>query len=94
MADEMIRTHVVFPKELIEAVDRLVGPRKRSAFFVQAVEEKIDRERLGTALATTAGFLGEESHSEWATPEHVAAWVRELRSLDRDSSERDLDRHG
>ena len=59
MADKTIRTHVVFPKELVESVDRLVGPRKRSRFFVQAIEEKIERERLGRALATTAGFLPE-----------------------------------
>ena len=38
MADKTIRTHVVFPKELVEAVDRLVGPRNRSRFFVQAIE--------------------------------------------------------
>jgi metal-responsive CopG/Arc/MetJ family transcriptional regulator len=94
VADETIRTHVVFPKELVEAVDRLVGPRKRSAFLVQAVEEKIGRERLGRALATTAGFLAEETHPEWETPEQVSAWVHELRSLDSDASERKLDRHG
>ena len=82
MADKTIRTHVVFPKELVEAVDRLVGPRKRSRFLVQAIEEKIERERLGSALATTAGFLAEGTHPEWETPEHVSAWVHELRSLD------------
>jgi hypothetical protein len=82
MADETIRTHIVFPKELVEAVDRLVGPRKRSAFFVEAVEEKIDRERLGKALSTTGGFLAEGTHPEWETPEQVSAWVHELRSLD------------
>ena len=94
MANETIRTHIVFPKELVEAVDRLVGPRKRGAFFVRAVEEKIDRERLGRALATTAGFLAEETHPEWGTPEQVSAWVHELRSLDSDVSEHKLDRHG
>lgn len=94
MADETIRTHVVFPKELVEAVDRLVGPRKRSAFLVQAVEEKFGRERLGRALATTAGFLAGETHPEWQTPEQVSAWVHELRSLDSDASEGQLDRHG
>ena len=94
MADEMIRTHIVFPKELVEAVDRLVGPRKRSAFLVQAVEEKTGREQLGRALATTAGFLAGETHPEWETPEQVSAWVHELRSLDIDAGEGKLDRHG
>jgi predicted transcriptional regulator len=94
MADETIRTHIVFPKELVEAVDRLVGPRKRSAFFVEAVEEKIDRERLGKALATTGGFLAEGTHPEWETPEQVSAWVHELRLHDSDASERKLNPHG
>lgn len=79
MADETIRTHIVFPKDLVEAVDRLVGPRNRSAFLVQAVEEKIGRERLKGALATTAGFLAEGTHPEWETPEQVSAWVRDVR---------------
>lgn len=79
MADETVRTHAVFPKVLVEAVDRLVGPRKHSAFLVQAVEEKIGRERLDRALTTTAGFLAEGTHPEWETPEQVSAWVYELR---------------
>ena len=80
MADDSIRTHVVFPKELIETVDRLVGRRKRSAFVVQAVEEKLAWERLGKALTSTAGFLASNAHPEWETPEKVSASVRELRA--------------
>ena len=60
----------------------------------RAIEEKIDRKRLGRALAATAGFLSEGTHPEWETPEQVSAWVHELRSLDGDASERKLDRHG
>jgi hypothetical protein len=69
----------LLPKKLGEAVDRLVGPCKRSAFLVQAVEEKLDRERLGRALATTAGFLPEGTHPEWETPQQVSAWVHQQR---------------
>ena len=60
----------------------------------RAIEEKIDRERLGRAHATTAGFLAEGNHPEWETPEQVSAWVHELRSLGSDASERKLDPHG
>jgi hypothetical protein len=60
----------------------------------RATEEKIDRERLGRALATTAGFLAEGGHPEWENPEQVSAWVTELRSLDSDASERKRDPHG
>ncbi len=92
MVDQTIRTHVVLPRELVEEVDELVGLRKRSAFFVQAVEEKLGRERLGRALAATKGFLADEAHPEWATPEKTSAWVRELRSVDSAASERKLSR--
>jgi hypothetical protein len=60
----------------------------------RAIEEKIDRKRLGRALATTAGFLAEGTHPEWETPEQVSSWVQKQRSLDSDTSERKLDRHG
>lgn len=60
----------------------------------RAIEEKIDRERLGRALAATAGFLAEGTHPEWGTPEQVSAWVHELRSHDSDASERKLAPHG
>ena len=92
MAGETIRTHVVFPKELVEAVDRLVGRRKRSAFLTEAVTEKVERERLGRALERTAGFLAPGAHPEWETPERVSAWVRELRAVDRDGTERTVER--
>jgi hypothetical protein len=60
----------------------------------RAIEEKIERKRLGRALATTAGFLAEGTHSECETPEQVSAWVHELRSLDSDASKRKLDSCG
>lgn len=90
MTDELVRTHVVFPKQLIEAVDLLVGHRKRSAFVVQAVEEKLAHERLGRALAMTRGFLDKDAYPEWSTPEKTSAWVRELRAFDDAATARKL----
>lgn len=86
---ETMRTHVVLPKELVEEVDRLVGQRKRSAFLTEAVSEKVARERRDRALARTAGFLAPGSHPEWASPEDVSAWVRELRAFDRAGAARE-----
>jgi predicted transcriptional regulator len=94
MVEETVRTHIVLPKELINAVDRLVGRRKRSTFFAQAVAEKLERERLGRALAATAGFLERDAHPEWQTPEDVSAWVRDLRLHDNVAGQRELSRHG
>lgn len=92
MASATVRTHVVFPKELVEEVDQLVGPRKRSAFFVEAVEAKLAHERLGRALAMTKGSLDKSAHPEWETPEKTSAWVRELRAIDDEATERKIGR--
>jgi predicted transcriptional regulator len=90
MAEELMRTHIMLPKALVEAVDQLVGHRKRSAFLVQAVEEKLAHERLGQALAMTRGYLDKDAHPEWATPEKTSAWVREMRAIDAAATARKL----
>jgi hypothetical protein len=83
---------MVIPRDLIEEIDRLVGQRKRSAFVVEAIAEKLQRERFGRALAETKGFLSEEAHPEWATPEKTSAWVRALRAVDNEVTNRKLAR--
>lgn len=40
MMKETVRTHVVLPRDLVEAVDTLVGKRTRSEFVEQALREK------------------------------------------------------
>jgi hypothetical protein len=92
MAEDTIRTHVVFPKELVQAMDRLVGQRKRSAFVAEAVAEKLQREQLGRALEETAGSLSDEDYPQWDTPEKISAWVREMRAFDNASTDRKLAR--
>ena len=92
MAEDTVRTHVVFPKELLQAVDELVGQRKRSAFVTEAVAEKLERERLGRALERTAGSLPADAYPEWETQEMISAWVRESRAFDNEATERKLSR--
>ena len=74
-----MRTHVILPDDLVEAVDRLVGKRQRSAFITEALRERVRREGLLRALKESAGILKEEDYPHWATPEKVARWVREIR---------------
>ena len=92
MASETIRTHIVFPRDLVDAVDDLVGQRKRSAFVTEAVAEKLQREQLGRALAETAGSLNAEDYPEWETQEKISAWVSEMRAFDNESTNRKLSR--
>lgn len=75
-----VRAHVVLPRELVEAVDSLVGQRKRSEFVEAALREKVARERLGKALKTSAGILNPADYPEWSTPEKTSEWVHALRT--------------
>ena len=76
------RTHIVMPVELVEEIDAQVGPRKRSRFVQEAVEEKLRRQRLQTSLAEMAGSLADVDIPGWETPEAAAEWVRALRRGD------------
>lgn len=44
------KTHLVFPRELLEMIDKLIGKRKRSKFVVEATKEKLARERFARVL--------------------------------------------
>ena len=76
----MKRAHVVVPDELLAEVDALVGPRRRSEFFAEAVREKVARERLRRVAHELAGSLRDEPPPGWETPESVSSWVRALRA--------------
>lgn len=80
------RTHVLLPPDIVEAVDRLVGQRRRSQFLADAAREKLQRidaehrftERV-TAARAAAGSLADRHIPEWATTESADAWVRQQR---------------
>jgi hypothetical protein len=80
-----MRAHVVVPDDLIAEVDELVGPRKRSEFFVEAVRERLRRARLQAAAKAAAGSLVGVETPGWETPEATSEWVRSVR---RGSTER------
>lgn len=63
----------------VEAMDRLAGKRRGSAFIAEAVRERVRREELLRVLRETAGILKAEDYPHWATPEKVARWVRKIR---------------
>jgi metal-responsive CopG/Arc/MetJ family transcriptional regulator len=81
MMKETVRTHVHVPRDLIEAIDRVAGKRKRSEFVTEALREKLTRERQKEALAATAGVLKDADYPEWETPEQTSQWVHDLRCV-------------
>lgn len=74
-----MRAHVVIPEDLLREIDDLVGPRKRSDFFVDAAREKVDREKLRMMAHELAGSLKGDTIPGWETAEAASRWVHALR---------------
>ena len=79
MSQATTRTQITVPAELVASVDRLVGRRRRSAFFVEAAAERLARLRLAEAAEQAAGSLASVDVPGWDTPEAASAWVRASR---------------
>lgn len=80
-----VRTNLLLPKDLVEEVDRYAGPRGRSRYVAEALNERLRRDRLGEAIAESAGMLDPANYPHWATPEKVVEWVRRQRAEQTDS---------
>ena len=81
------RTHIVFPAELLDAVDRLVGSRGRSKFLVEAAREKVSREEFLKALEEASGAWTDENHPELNTEADVTRYIKELRETYRERTD-------
>ena len=74
------RTHVVIPEKLVQAIDALVGKRRRSAFIADAARREVERQELLAALETTAGGWKDKNHPELR--DGAASWVAGQRQRD------------
>ena len=80
-----IPVNLSLPEELVAELDKVAGPRKRSAFAEEALRRAIKREQLRVAIERTAGSLPMEHYPHWRTSEDVVAWVREMRAEETSS---------
>jgi hypothetical protein len=78
MSHANTRTHLIVPESLVQEVDRLVGPRRRSEFFVEAAAEKLKREKL-LQVTREVMKLPPVEVPEWKTAESISQWVHDLR---------------
>jgi len=72
-----IRTHVIFPSEVLRAIDSLVGKRGRSAFLTEVARQEIKRRRILKFLERKEPAWKIENHPE--LKEGAAAWVSKMR---------------
>ncbi len=92
MSNKMTRTHIVIAKDLIDEIDRRVGPRHRSAFVSDAIEEKLRHERLVEIAEKAGGSLADVDIPGWETSEAAAEWVRASRRTDEERVRRLIER--
>lgn len=74
-----VRTNLLLPRELVEEVDRFAGPRGRSRYVAEALEERLRRDRLRIAVESTSGSIDVDDYPHWSTSDDVVDWVREMR---------------
>ena len=74
------RINVVFPTHLLEELDGLVPPRKRSQIIVAATADYVRKLKVLTAIKETAGAWDDESHPELSTLADIDRWLRRVRS--------------
>jgi hypothetical protein len=72
------KTHLIFPEELLKAIDKLVGKRKRSKFVAEVVTKELKKRQLEEALEKAAGAWKDEDHPE-LKKRGTYQWVRDLR---------------
>jgi hypothetical protein len=74
-----MRVHITLADELVEELDRRVGPRRRSSFIADAVARALDDERRGELVVSALGTAADAGH-DW--DDDPAAWVRDQRRAD------------
>jgi hypothetical protein len=78
---ETVKTHVMFPAELLEAIDKTAGNRKRSKFIVQAVKEKLQALKIQQALNTAAGCWKDSNHPDLKTEKDIRTYLKKTREI-------------
>lgn len=74
-----MRLHITLADELVEALDRRLGPRRRSGFIARAVERALEDEQRWESILAAFGAIDEDGHEWDADP---GAWVRDQRRAD------------
>lgn len=68
------------PGDLIQAIDRLSGPGKRTTFLVEAAWREVARQTQLRALDESAGAWRAEAHEDLPdTVERFTEWLRDRR---------------
>ncbi len=74
METETVRLNITLPKALVEAMNRVTEPRKRSRFIAEAVRQKIEqKEKEEIEKLLVKGYLAAAKESLALTKEFESA---------------------
>jgi len=74
MDTETVRLNISLPKGLVQAMNRLTGPRKRSRFIAEAVRQRIEqKEKAAIDKLLEAGYQAAAEESLTLTKEFESA---------------------
>jgi hypothetical protein len=76
---EKVKTHVMFPADVLQAIDKIVGGRKRSRFIVEAAKEKLEELKFQQALEVAAGCWRDENHPDLKTQKDIKIYLKKAR---------------
>lgn len=79
----LARTNLTLPEDLLRQVDEIAGPRGRSRYVAEAVQQRVKRDRLLRAIDASAGSLVPKGGRPM-TRDEVVAYVNELRDEETD----------
>jgi hypothetical protein len=74
----IVRAHVILPEKLAAEIDKLTGPRGRSAFLIESAEKEIRRVKLAAFLDDAKPAWKREDHPELAD-QTTAGWAHNMR---------------
>lgn len=75
------KAHLIFPEDLLQAIDKLAGKRGRSKFVVEATRKELKRIQFLEALREAAGSWKDENHPE-LKERGTYQWVRDQREME------------
>ena len=73
-----VPVNMTLPKDVVERLDAVVGPRQRSAFVEEAILYRLRREEMRRAWAAARGML--KGDPRFPTSEAVVEWLRATRA--------------
>jgi predicted transcriptional regulator len=73
-----VPVNMTLPRDLVERLDAVVGPRQRSAFVEQAITYRLRREEMRRAWEAARGMLKDDPR--FPNSEAVIEWLREIRA--------------